>query len=187
MAYKQLPNDYVLRVSDGAAIPPDPENRDYAEYLAWCDTGNAPALPDVRDLDEVKAEAFEQIDRKAGALRLPFISAIPGQEATYLKKEAEAQRWIAADMPNDPGPAGSYPYAEAESALTGATVAETLLSYAEQAEFMDGINVQIEAVRIHTRARILAAATAEDVAALVASAAWPEPRLFRQASRPSQA
>lgn len=32
----------VLRVSDGAFIPADPTNRDYAEYMRWLDEGNTP-------------------------------------------------------------------------------------------------------------------------------------------------
>ena len=32
----------VCRLSDMAWIPLDPENRDYAEYLAWVTAGNTP-------------------------------------------------------------------------------------------------------------------------------------------------
>lgn len=32
----------IQRVSDGASIPADPDNRDYQEYLAWVEAGNTP-------------------------------------------------------------------------------------------------------------------------------------------------
>jgi hypothetical protein len=32
----------VCRVADNAFIPDDPANRDYQEYLTWCETGNTP-------------------------------------------------------------------------------------------------------------------------------------------------
>ena len=49
MTYKQIigldgktPLDNVVMRSDGAFIPFDPQNRDYAEYLAWIEAGNTP-------------------------------------------------------------------------------------------------------------------------------------------------
>ena len=32
----------IVRDEDGAFIPTDPDNVDYAEYLAWLDEGNEP-------------------------------------------------------------------------------------------------------------------------------------------------
>jgi hypothetical protein len=36
----------IKRLSDNAFIPFDPQNRDYAEYLAWLAEGNEPTPAD---------------------------------------------------------------------------------------------------------------------------------------------
>lgn len=40
--YNLTSGDCILRTSDNAWIPPDPENIDYQEYLSWVDLGNSP-------------------------------------------------------------------------------------------------------------------------------------------------
>jgi len=40
--YQLTATDMILRTEDGACIPPDPANRDYAEYLDWLDAGGVP-------------------------------------------------------------------------------------------------------------------------------------------------
>jgi hypothetical protein len=42
MTYQLTPSDCILRTEDGAFIPPDPANADYAAYLAWLAEGNEP-------------------------------------------------------------------------------------------------------------------------------------------------
>jgi hypothetical protein len=42
MTYQLTTTDCILRLSDGAFIPPDPANTDYAAYLEWVAAGNMP-------------------------------------------------------------------------------------------------------------------------------------------------
>ena len=37
----------IIRVADGAAIPTDPANTDYQEYLRWLELGNTPEPAEV--------------------------------------------------------------------------------------------------------------------------------------------
>ena len=42
MTYQLTTGDIILRTTDGAFIPPDPANTDYAAYLEWVEAGNMP-------------------------------------------------------------------------------------------------------------------------------------------------
>ena len=42
MTYQLTTNASILRLADGAYIPPDPANTDYAAYLEWVEAGNTP-------------------------------------------------------------------------------------------------------------------------------------------------
>jgi hypothetical protein len=40
--YQLTTSTSIIRLSDGAFIPNDPGNRDFAAYTAWLDAGNTP-------------------------------------------------------------------------------------------------------------------------------------------------
>jgi hypothetical protein len=46
MTFQLTASECILRTTDNAFIPPDPENLDYQEYQAWVAAGNTP-LPYV--------------------------------------------------------------------------------------------------------------------------------------------
>lgn len=64
MTYQLTNGDTILRTADGAFIPPDPANTDYAAYLAWLDEGNTP-LP-APDPDPAPVLTTEQKLEAAG-------------------------------------------------------------------------------------------------------------------------
>ncbi len=41
-SYQLSGHGEIIRLSDGAWIPPDPGNRDYQAYLNWLAEGNTP-------------------------------------------------------------------------------------------------------------------------------------------------
>ena len=66
--YKLTNTTSILRVEDGAIIPNDPANTDYAAYLAWRAEGNTP--------DPVDPPTPEELLAAAKALRQATVDSI---------------------------------------------------------------------------------------------------------------
>jgi hypothetical protein len=62
--YQLTTGNTILRAADGAFIPPDPANTDYATYLAWVEEGNMPDPAPV--LEPVPVLTTEQKLEAAG-------------------------------------------------------------------------------------------------------------------------
>lgn len=62
--YKLNSHGSITRTADGAFIPADPENTDYAAYLAWLAEGNTPKpadAPDHEAIIEAKKQAVRAV------------------------------------------------------------------------------------------------------------------------------
>jgi hypothetical protein len=77
--------------------------------------------PPSTPLTDYKSQAQDAIDQAAGRARAKYITAAPGQEATYQAKAAEADAFVAAGRPADTTP---YPILTAEAQARGVSVSD---------------------------------------------------------------
>lgn len=90
--YKLINPSSIVRISDGATIPSDQANNDYADYLKWIAAGNTPIPVDIPTLEQAKAEQIVKINQAADAAFDAITSIYPKQEvATWPNQYAEAQ------------------------------------------------------------------------------------------------
>lgn len=89
MLYQLLASGAVQR-EDGAVIPADPQNRDYAEFLAWQAAGNTPTPIPVPTLDAIKAQQTASVREACQqAIFAGFASDALGASHTYPAKATD--------------------------------------------------------------------------------------------------
>jgi hypothetical protein len=121
--------------------------------------GDAPVPTEV-----ALCQALLQVDEAAGVARRRFITEVPGQQAVYMMKLAEA-RAVAAD------PGAAAPHIHSEAAATGCTAVEVAAAVIARADLWNAVlSPAIEAARIGGKAAVSAAALAGDAAAITAAA-----------------
>lgn len=141
--------DLLAAQSAGQCIEPD---------AAGYPVAVAPPAP---TLAEATAASRAAIDAAAGTARARYITVAPGQEATYMLKEAQARAYTAAGYPS--ATVADYPMVDAEAeALHGAApTAAQIQSAADgiiaQADAWIAKAAQIERARIAGKQAVAAA------------------------------
>lgn len=87
--YKLTNTQSILRISDGASIPNDPSNNDYADYLAYVKKGGVVAPVDVPTLSQNVAALTSKIKSDANRIIFDTIGSL-GNEYTAAKADADA-------------------------------------------------------------------------------------------------
>ena len=95
--YRLSAKDYVVRSSDGAFVPNDPNNRDWQAYQAWLAAGNTPdayvAPPEPRRL----VSKAVIVDRLIDAGKLAAARAALDSQPLAIREKWNARDSIYAD------------------------------------------------------------------------------------------
>lgn len=111
-------------------------------------------------IEQYKNDAKKAIDRAAGRARAKYITAVPGQEATYLLKATEAETYISNGRPEDTTP---YPLMTAEAQVRGISVSEMADLIITTKNAWVQLAAQVEVLRIDGKLQIDNATTHEEV------------------------
>lgn len=120
------------------------------------------------DLAPARSAAIARVNAAAAQVRARYMTQLPGQEMIYLEKEAEAQRFLAADP--TPTDLTDFPFLAAETGFTAPTAAEVAQVYIARAGTYRQVGAQLEGTRMEAIATIEAATLRAEIQAAAAIA-----------------
>lgn len=153
---------HYLGAEGWAEYPPRPGAWAVFDYAAgaWID----PRTPDqiTGELQLARLAAVAAINSLSAEVRRHYVTDIPGQDALYLLKEAEARAWVASA---DPAPA-QFPLISAEIGITAPSGDEVAQVYLNLAALYVAAAAQLETARLGHIAMAEAAPDATAAAAI---------------------
>lgn len=166
----QLPHDghHVIRIPDGAAIPPDSGNRDWQEYQAWISAGGVPLPAERRPAAEIAACLRQALTAEYDTRIQVIAAGYPLSERESWPVQTEEARALESDQ------AAATPWIDAAAAARGLD----RLVLAERVRQKDDKYRQVHGLLTGTRQRIedQIDAAADDALALSqidVAAGWP--------------
>lgn len=100
LAYSLTSSTLIQRASDGAFIPPDPHNNDYAAYLAWVNAGNTPTPYVAPPAPPLSATPYQfRAGLTAAGLRTQVETAVAASTDQNVK---DAYQFATIFVENDP-------------------------------------------------------------------------------------
>lgn len=110
---------------------------------------------EIQSLDRDKAHLVQEINETIGAIRVRFITAIPGQEMLYLMKAQEAQTYLS--QTPDPADLTGFPLMAAEVGLTCPTAYELAQLWLNMNAQLTQIGSILENLRLDAVAKVRSA------------------------------
>ncbi|MTI13115.1 hypothetical protein [Sansalvadorimonas verongulae] len=128
----------VLRLSDQAIIPDDPDNRDWQEYLEWKAEGNEPLPIPQPSIESLITQKIAAIKAAADAAVEHILSEYPDVEKkTFLKQEMQAEQYIEWHEEGQQGEAPSVPSIQQFAEERGLTMIEQAYRVRRKAQYFD--------------------------------------------------
>jgi hypothetical protein len=106
---------------------------------------------------DLKTDLLVKIDKCVSKVRLKYITDLPGQQAVYDAKLAEAETFLTG------GKLPSFPWLEQEVKATGNTMEQVAVKIVTAADICKQANIAIEGARQTAKVAIASAKTAADL------------------------
>jgi hypothetical protein len=122
---------------------------------------------DLAAMVRAKSDAVDAVNQAVGQARLPYLTDIPGQQAIYAEKAAEAVAYVAMDPA--PQTLDDFPLMAAEVRITAPDAWQLAQVWLNMQAQLRRVGAQSEQLRLGTQMAIAAATNLDEIAAIMSA------------------